>query len=457
MLSKIFTGLAIGLSPLFKSKLSQIKSKLFLTYLLTMTAIVGVAGACVYEIMAFHLRQQFEKSAIKLASNAAAMLELIKHEHEEYFTENDLYLKLSDLLREDLGKKDKIIQNLYGEGISVEWWNEKQQVLVKEGEVKDEWRLAYENKITKHYDYKRRLFSLILPVKRDSNSEIIGYIKVTESTINLDENLFWLKWGVVTGGLFSLSLIIIGSSFLSQQSIQPILASFQELKQFTADISHELRNPLTVIQSTAQILLENADELKPANQQKIKIIASAAKEMKCLTEDLLLLVRIDKEILDAEKQFRLLPIDEICEDLVEMFTPLAESKQITLQYHTQLQSQPQVWGNASNLQRLVGNILSNAIEYNYPGGEVKLTVKQKSTWVIVEVEDTGIGIPETELKYLFQRFWRGEKAKQFRQQGSGLGLAIAHKIVKQHGGRILVTSQVGKGSIFSIHLPLASR
>lgn len=179
--------------------------------------------------------------------------------------------------------------------------------------------------------------------------------------------------------------------------------------------------------------------------------------MKCLTEDLLLLVRIDKEILDAEKQFRLLPIDEICEDLVEMFIPLAESKQITLQYHTQLQSQPQVWGNASNLQRLVGNILSNAIEYNYPGGEVKLTVKQKSTWVIVEVEDTGIGIPETELKYLFQRFWRGEKAKQFRQQGSGLGLAIAHKIVKQHGGRILVTSQVGKGSIFSIHLPLASR
>lgn len=442
-------------------KFQQIKSKLMLSYLAVMIAILASTSVIIHQIISRNLYRQFENNALKGAKKSGLILDFIKHEHEEYFNSEDLNLTLQDLIHqsEDNTNFTQKNINIYkknpyffaNEDIAIQWLNEKKQVLVREGDLKLNIKEFADDKITKYYDEKNHLFSLILPIRNNQNNQIIGYIKVIESTSLLNNNLFWLKISLILGGGFALILTTGGAFFLTKQSLQPIVASFQELKQFTADASHELRTPLTVIKTSAELVLNNQGKISEDNLHKIQTIVSATEEMRILVNDLLLLARMDKETTEKEKLFIKLPLDEICEDLLDLLYIEAESRQISLKSYIT----PNIWvmGNASHLQRLLTNILTNALQYTPQGGKVTFSLKKELNWIIITIQDTGIGINPQELNNIFQRFWRGEEGRIKRKEGSGLGLAIAEKIAIHHGGKITVESILSQGSTFKIYLP----
>lgn len=445
---------------MFPHKFQQIKSQLMLSYLGIMITILGATSLIIYEIISDNLFKQFENNAQKTAQNAGLILNLVKHEHEEYFKTTDLNLTLKDLINKSEENIKLSENNIYkhnpyffgDQDMSVQWLNEKEEVLVREGNLKIKWQEISPNEITKYYAHQQQLFSLILPIKNNQKNQLIGYIKIIESTNLLNNNLFKLKISLILGGGFALILTTGGAFLLTKQSLQPIIASFQELKQFTADASHELRTPLTVIKTSADLVLSNHEEISQDNIHKIKIIASATEEMNILVNDLLLLARMDKEITEKEKFFIKLPLDEICEDLLDLLEGEAQSREITLQSHLT----PNLWvkGNASQLQRLLSNILSNALHYTPKQGKVTFSLKKELNWVIITIQDTGIGMNQQELANIFQRFWRGEGGRSQRKEGSGLGLAIAEKIALHHGGKITVESVVSQGSTFKVYLPI---
>jgi signal transduction histidine kinase len=174
--------------------------------------------------------------------------------------------------------------------------------------------------------------------------------------------------------------------------------------------------------------------------------------MQRLVDDLLYLIRIDNVAIAPTRSKSIISLEELLNNLVNNFQPIAISKNIT--FKTNISTRISVRGDSAQLNRLFSNLLENAIKYTRPEGIVTFNLTRSKKFAVVTIEDTGIGIAADDLPFIFQWFWHGEPTQQTHAQGFGLGLAIAQAIVKQHRGKILVTSQVGVGSCFQVCLPL---
>ncbi|MCY7382259.1 MAG: ATP-binding protein, partial [Microcoleus sp. CAN_BIN18] len=165
-------------------------------------------------------------------------------------------------------------------------------------------------------------------------------------------------------------------------------------------------------------------------------------------EDLLLLTRIDAAATTITREWVAVPLDELLEDLLDLWELQAQEKQITLK--SNLGIGLSVMGDGSQLTRLFSNLLGNAIHYTPTSGIVTVSLSQHNRSTIISVEDTGIGIAPEDVKLVFDRFWRADRARNRREGGLGMGLAIAQSIVQSHRGEISVTSQLGVGSCFQV-------
>ncbi len=237
----------------------------------------------------------------------------------------------------------------------------------------------------------------------------------------------------------------------AQASEQRSHELIEQLKQFAADASHELRNPLTVINNTIEVMQSHPERIHPLNTKKLVAIASATNQMIRLAEDLLLLTRIDAVVAPVVEHTSV-PLNRVVQDVVEFLEPQAQARGIIMSYSL---VSTFVNGDAAQLTRMFSNLLENALKYTTAGGSVAVSMDRSNLFVVVNIEDTGMGIAPEHLPFIFQRFWRADRARSRQIEGSGLGLAIAQAIAQQHGGEIIVSSQVGVGSCFAVYLPMA--
>jgi signal transduction histidine kinase len=233
--------------------------------------------------------------------------------------------------------------------------------------------------------------------------------------------------------------------------MQPIERSFQKLQQFTADASHELRNPLMAIKSNAAVALKYAEGMRESDAEKFRAIASATSQMTALTEDLLLLARADR---DPEQKHDRVDLSMLLEEIVRLYRAQADIKHIRLK--CQIVEQLEVSGDAVQLTHLFANLLDNALRYTPEQGSVEIHTRREGSQIAIDVEDTGIGIAPGQLERIFDRFWRVDRSRKY-DSGFGLGLAIAQSIAQNHDGAISVTSQFGVGSCFTVRLPVPAK
>ncbi|HEY2593946.1 MAG TPA: ATP-binding protein, partial [Chloroflexota bacterium] len=259
---------------------------------------------------------------------------------------------------------------------------------------------------------------------------------------------------LLLGGAVGLILSFAGAWFLAARSLVPIQHAFQRQQEFVADASHELRTPLTILHSAADLLDERSDEPASANRGLVREIRQEIVRMERLTRDLLTLARTDR----GELQLSLGRVDlgELARGLARRVSVLAQDRRIAVEVQVDVESEPPVVeGDPDRLQQLGLILLDNALKHTPPGGQVQLVVRRQGDNGLLQVDDSGEGIPPEHLARVFDRFHRVDRSRARSTGGAGLGLAIAHSLVAAHGGRIAVANRPGGGTRVSILLPLA--
>ncbi len=222
-------------------------------------------------------------------------------------------------------------------------------------------------------------------------------------------------------------------------------------RDFVANVSHEFKTPLTAIQGFAETLLAGAVEDGENRIRFLDIIRNNSLRLGRLTDDLLKLSQIEAGKVQIET--RAIPVAELIEPCVETARLQAQPRGLMLQADYR-QNLPKVKGDLVSLQEVLQNLLDNAVRYTPSGGKVTVRAEAQNGEVVISVSDTGIGIPKADQERIFERFYRVDAARSRELGGTGLGLSIAKHLVEANGGRIEVQSELGKGSTFSIHLPL---
>jgi two-component system sensor histidine kinase/response regulator len=220
---------------------------------------------------------------------------------------------------------------------------------------------------------------------------------------------------------------------------------------FVATVSHELRTPLTSMMGFLEMIREGeAGELNEEQQRFLAIVYRSSERLQRLVGDLLFVARLDANGLQL--QFGDARLDDIVREAVESSGALARSREVSLV--AEVEPMPPVSGDKERLSQLVGNLISNALKFTPAGGSVVARAFVEDGHAVVEISDTGIGIPANEQSRLFQRFFRSSTATEQAIPGTGLGLVISRAIAEAHGGTIDVTSLPGEGTTFRVELPL---
>lgn len=236
------------------------------------------------------------------------------------------------------------------------------------------------------------------------------------------------------------------------QMIERIEVNFNQMRQFSTDVSHELRTPITVIRGQLEVAIFTAETVDQYREAIVNSLADIER-LSQIVRALLLLSQAETGQVVLQKQS--LDLVEIADSIVDQFQIPAEGAEVTLQFIPRI---PHCVGDFDRVQieRMLSNLLSNAMKFTKPGGEVRVSIDRKDQDVEIRVEDTGEGISPEHLPHIFDRFYRvrgpGEQASP--EKGLGLGLSFVSWIVKAHGGSVDVQSEKGRGTTFIVRLPL---
>ncbi|MDJ0706247.1 MAG: HAMP domain-containing sensor histidine kinase [Leptolyngbyaceae cyanobacterium MO_188.B28] len=307
--------------------------------------------------------------------------------------------------------------------------------------------------------------------------QVLGYLRVSHPWFEVTKPSRQLILDLSIGtSLMVLTVATIGW-LLSGLAIAPINESYEQLKQFTADASHELRNPIAVIQTNVQVALSDPEPDIHIQQGQLQVIERLTRRLGRLVDDLLFLARQESGISPMQREA--IALDSLLADVVEEQQAIATDKAVALSYaalipvlgsepyspstvsHPEKSDDPfSMMGDPNQLVRLFTNLISNALQYTPREGsvaiELQLTKQHGHPYLQVEVKDTGVGIPADALPSVFERFYRAGPARKLQSSetsGSGLGLAIAKVIVENHRGHIQIASQPNEGVTVTVMLP----
>ena len=224
----------------------------------------------------------------------------------------------------------------------------------------------------------------------------------------------------------------------------------QDLRSdFVANVSHELKTPLTSIKGFLEVIETSAKDDPQMQKKSIKIMLAQANKMQILIDDLLLLNRIEQQ--EHIKLRDRVNIIEVLKEVISNYSEQANEKNITIKF---INSKKDflVKGNKEKLTVLFKNILDNAIKYSSPNTEIGFEVNSKNAKVSIVVQDQGIGIPKKDILRITERFYRSDNGKKLKIEGTGIGLSIVKHIINQHEGELRISSIEGKGSEFIVEL-----
>lgn len=220
--------------------------------------------------------------------------------------------------------------------------------------------------------------------------------------------------------------------------------------QFVSNASHELKTPLATMKIMLESVIYQPEMEKELRNEFLGDINSEIDRLNLVISDLLTLVRMDTQGMRLNRQN--MDLSEILSSVVHKLAPMAEKKRQRLTLH--MSGECPMYADASKLTQVVYNIIDNAIKYTQAGGSVSVSLQRTGRNVTVAVQDNGPGIPVDDQTHIFDRFYRVDKARSRETGGTGLGLSIVHQIVRLHGGEVKVESQEGKGSLFTVELPV---
>lgn len=258
---------------------------------------------------------------------------------------------------------------------------------------------------------------------------------------------------IVVAGVISVLAAMLVGWFLASKALVPIQRSWDKQQEFVEDASHELRTPLAVMKTHLERLFRHPEHTIEQESGNISEVINETRRMSKLVAQLLTLARSDSN--QVELLVQKLRLDEIAERVVTQFRELAVVKDI--QIEKRIDSPLEMLGDEERLYQLFVILLDNALKYTPEQGRITVSCHRNTGAIQITVTDTGLGISKEDLPHIFDRFFRGDKARTRTEEGTGLGLAIAQWIVESHGGKIRAESELGVGTNFHVSLPIRTR
>lgn len=328
----------------------------------------------------------------------------------------------------------------------------REQILKKvSGWIPDEDEVRFTEIKTSH---KPKYLALAgLPV-----SNVYGdYVGVIYTGIDLTAQHHVLEVYMVISIILSFIFLILSAfigHYLAGKTMVPIMQSFARQREFVADASHELRTPLSVLQSSLEVIeAEEENRLNDFSRQVVVDMKDEVGRMSKLVADLLTLARADSGTLELNREAFDLRV--VAEQVERSFQPVVAKKEQTFTFHGP-ESMP-VYADRERITQLLYILLDNAMKYTPEKGSISLEIATSAKGVQLVVQDNGVGMTPQQAERIFDRFYRVDKGRSREMGGTGLGLSIANWIVNAHGGTIQVQSNVGKGSIFTVTLPIQDK
>ncbi|MCR6545785.1 ATP-binding protein [Dehalobacterium formicoaceticum] len=293
------------------------------------------------------------------------------------------------------------------------------------------------NNIMEHCDYLTQLNSLFQRTLETGN--------LVEGEITVNEKIVSAK--------LSPLLDVTDRNLIGVVTVLQDVTKDRKLEEmrrdFVANVSHELRTPISLIQGYSEAIIDDVAESPEERNGFIKVILEEANRLKRLVEDLLELSRLQSGVISIEKEW--IDIREVLLQVKTKFQSLLEQNKIDFQAEIASDA-PCLLADRFRLEQLLINLISNAIHFA-AGKTIKVTSRKLENGIELSVSDTGQGIPEKDLPFIFERFYRAEKSRNRESGGTGIGLSIVKNIVEVHDGAITVMSKEGEGATFNIMFP----
>jgi two-component system phosphate regulon sensor histidine kinase PhoR len=320
-------------------------------------------------------------------------------------------------------------------------------------------------KITTANKMARDIFDIKDSMLNQHNMQVLGNSQldraVQQTAKQGQSKLIYLKTNI--HGSTRVFQVFLGPITATEHEITSILSVFHDItalqdmhdrqSDFVANASHELATPLTTIKGFAETLLDGALQDNKLSIKFLTIIHTEAERMQRLVNELLQLAKLNSHEYRKQVKLEATHLTPLLYTVKEDLKTNAEGKNILVDIHAD--SDPIIMANLDWLKQILINLLDNSIKYTQPFGKVVIICRQENDHAILIVEDTGIGIPATDVPLIFDRFYRVDRARSRNSGGTGLGLAIVKFIVEMHGGTIEVKSTLNIGTTFTIRLPLA--
>jgi signal transduction histidine kinase len=275
-----------------------------------------------------------------------------------------------------------------------------------------------------------------------------GVLTAYISDRSFAEALRGVDIGILIGFALAITGSLIAGAKLTHEAVDRVEASMLTLQEFTTDAAHELRGPLTAITTNASAALADGTTLSQTQRDHLTAITSATSQMVQLTEDLLILARAHRSM---ERELYMVDLGVRVREIAGLHGAEAHQQRLTLA--CSVDDGVRVFGNPDQIDRIIGNLIENAIKYTPSGGTISVMCRQDRSGSHVRVLDTGPGIASENMAKIFERFWRADPVRS-ANSGAGLGLAIARALARRHGGDVTASSRLGEGSEFVATFPL---